>query len=176
MDFRQTDTEANSVNILIVSVLDHKSQFVETETDSAQLRAQKVALREPLESHLAEHKITAINEEWSRAEMTIAHQVASRNEPAIPWHNIDMTDDERRAAGIFDAQRNRPGHADWSDMPPSWIRDRIPSDEVREGFFVNRILEANASDGKVLVLLGNMHATQVAEKLCQMGHIIEIQP
>jgi hypothetical protein len=131
---------------------------------------------ELLKSYLASHKVAAILEEWSRTEMTIAHQLSCQNEPAIPWQNIDMTDDERRAAGIFNVQWYRPGHPDWSEMPPSWIQDRIPSDEVREDFFVSRILESNDSNGKVLVLLGNMHVTPVAEKLRAMGHNVSIQP
>ncbi len=87
-----------------------------------------------------------------------------------------MTDDERRAEGIFDAQRDRPGHADWSEMPPGWIQERIPSDKVREDFFVSRILESNDINGKVLVLLGRMHVTLVAEKLRATGHTVSIQP
>src|SRR5258708_24780230 len=111
------------MNILIVSVDQHPLQLVEAETDSDQRRALKRALRELLQALLTGHKIATIFEEQSPDKMTIACELASQNDPAIPWHSINMTDDERRAANIFDALRDRPGRADWNwnNMPPKWI-------------------------------------------------------
>ena len=88
-----------------------------------------------------------------------------------------MTNDERRAAGIFDELVDRPQRLVWDNGPmPRLILDRTRADAVREDFFVRHILEANDRDGKVLVLLGNEHVTPVAEKLRTMGHTIGIQP
>jgi hypothetical protein len=164
------------MKLLMVSVDDHAVQVAEAETDTTQLRAAKRALKERLLSLLGEEEISVILEEWPRPEMTIARDIAGDRQPAMSWHNIDMTDDERRAAGIFDEQRNRPGHADWSDMPPSWIRDRVPSDAVREDFFANRIIEASEGSGTAVVLLGIDHVLPVAEKLRAMGHTVCVVP
>jgi len=87
-----------------------------------------------------------------------------------------MTEDERRAAGIFDTLRNRPGRLVWDDGPmPISIQDRIPADTVREDFFVSQILTADSGEGEVLVLLGNEHVMPVAEKLRLVGHSIRIR-
>ena len=177
VDYREADAEAHDMNVLIVSVENHTTQMLEAQTDAPHLRARKLALKERLESHIAEGKTSAILEEWSREEMTIAHQLARRNEPAILWRNIDMTDDERRAKGIFDEQDDRPQRLVFNDGPmPEMIWDRIPSDCIREDFFVSRILETANGDGRVLVLLGNGHAAPVTDKLRAIGHTVCIQP
>ena len=175
--YREGDTEARDMNVLIVSVENHTTQMLEAQTDTPHLRARKLALKELLESQLAEGKTPVILEEWSRLGMTIAHQLACRNEPAILWRNIDMNDDERRAAGIFDEQNDRPQRPVFSEGPmPEMIWDRVPSDCIREDFFVSRILETANGDGRVLVLLGNGHVAPVAKKLRATGHTVSIQP
>lgn len=163
------------MNILIISI-DHSFQIVEEEIDSAQLRTQKRALRELLQIYLAGHKVAMIFEESSPSQVSIADRLASHNDPAILWHNINMTNDERQAAGILDALENRPVHL----VPEGGtrrilIQDRIPEDVIRENFFVNKILEGTDSDGKILVLLGNMHVIPVAEKLRAMGHSVDLR-
>jgi hypothetical protein len=164
------------MNILIVSADNHATQMVEAETDTTHLRARKLALKELLHSILAGHKIATIFEEWPRNEMTIAHQFGNNKEPAIPWRNIDMTEDDRRAAGISDQLADRPERLVFGDGPmPERILDRVPSDAVREKFFVNRIVDENHSDGTVLVLLGNEHVAPVKEKLSAIGHTVGIQ-
>lgn len=164
----------NIMNIFIVSI-DHYLQLLEAETDSETLRASKLNLRKLLQLRIAEGNLTMIFEESSPSKSTIAAQLASQNDPEIPWRNIIMTEAERRDAGIFDALRNRPGHPDWEHME-YWIEHRIPEDEVREDFFANQILEGNDSLGDVLVLLGDMHATPVADRLRAKGHTVEIRP
>jgi hypothetical protein len=162
------------MNILIVSI-DHYLQLLEAETDSETLRASKLNLRKLLQLRIAGGNLTMIFEESSPTKSTIAAQLASQSDPEIPWRNIIMTEDERRAAGIFDALRNRPGHPDWDNME-YWIERRILEDLVREDFFVNQILEASDSPGDVLVLLGDMHVMPVADRLGAKGHTVEIRP
>jgi hypothetical protein len=164
------------MNIFIISI-DHSFQIVEEEIDSAQLRTQKRALRELLQIYLAEHKVAMIFEESSPSKVSIAHRLASHNDPSIPWHNINMTDDERQAANILDELKNRPYHYEREpgNLVPSEILHRIPADFIREDFFINRILEAEDSDRDVLVLMGNMHVIPVAEKLRAMGHRVDLR-
>ncbi len=165
------------MKILIVAVENHSAQMVEVETDTAQLRALKPAFKELVQSLLAEYKIAVILEEWSRDETTIARQIASRSESPILWRNIDMTDHERRKAGVFDELADRPQRLVWGDGPmPELIQDRTHADDLREDFFVSRILEENESSGKVLVLLGKCHVAQVAEKLRAAGHTVNLRP
>jgi hypothetical protein len=103
--------------------------------------------------------------------MTIACQLAGQGTPPIPWHNIIMTEDERKEAGIFEELKNRPARLDLND-PTMEIEKRIPADDVREDFFTKEILKANDADGEVLVLLGDMHVMPVAEKLRALGHTV----
>jgi hypothetical protein len=84
-----------------------------------------------------------------------------------------MTTEERVAAGIFDALRNRPGSPDWDDMS-WWIEYRIPEDKIREAYFVQRIEEATGHNQKALVLLGDMHVQEVADALSTRGHEVQI--
>jgi hypothetical protein len=164
------------MNILIIPVENHDLQLAETETDLDWHSAVKRGLREFLQVHLIERKIAVIFEEQSPEKLTIARQLASQNDSALPWQSINMTDDERRAAGIFDELRKRPYRHVWEDGPtPTLILDRIPADAVREEFFVNQIIQVNDSDREVLVLLGNEHVTPVAEKLRAKGHSVDIQ-
>jgi hypothetical protein len=102
----------------------------------------------------------------------IASQLTNRNDPAIPWFNIVMTEDQRKAAGIFDALRNRPGRPEWlnpMDDAPIYIEDRIPADDIREDFFATEILSTSVGPGLVLVILGDMHAAAMAEKATHKG-------
>jgi hypothetical protein len=84
-----------------------------------------------------------------------------------------MTIEERVAAGIFDALRNRRGSPDWDDMS-CWIEHRIPEDKIREAYFVQRIEEATKHNQKALVLLGDMHVQEVANTLSTRGYQVEI--
>jgi hypothetical protein len=92
------------------------------------------------------------------------------------------------ALGLISENGCRDGHPSGEAGPTSsasipfaalpleiWIEHRIPADALREDFFVNQVLEANGSDGEVLVLLGDMHVMPVAEKLRSMGHTVDVR-
>src|ERR1700675_3435356 len=73
--------------------------------------------------------VGAIAEEYHQ---NIGESVAQRvaRELGLCWYNIDMTDEERRKAGIFEEQ--------------SWRRDnaftmRVPSDDVREEAWIAKL-------------------------------------
>jgi hypothetical protein len=159
------------MDILIVSI-DHYLQLTEADTDTAELRSSKSALRNILQDQITCREISIIFEEASQTAATIACQIAKQRVPEIPLTNIIMTPDQRRAAGIFDALQNRPSRPDWEAMSYS-IELRIPEDIVREGFFVEEILAAHGMNGRILVLLGDMHVNPVAESLRALGHDVE---
>lgn len=161
------------MNVLIISV-SHPLQLLEVETDSELLRASKARLRAMLEERFAAGAVAAIFEECSFTKESIAAQLAAgRNPNKVPWHNICMTVEERKAAGIYDALNNRPGHPD--DNMEYTIEERIPADEIREDYFAEHILAAEPAQGDILVLVGDMHVEPVARRLRTKGHTVEIR-
>ena len=120
------------MNVVMISI-DHYLQLLEAETDTVALRASKTRLRQILEARLATGRVVEIFEETSPRKESIAAQLARQHEPKIPWHNIHMTEAERREAGIYEALLNRPGSPD--ETMEFTIEHRIPEDEVRENHF-----------------------------------------
>jgi len=158
------------VDVHIVSI-DHKIQLLEAQSDTINRRTLKVKLRAILEEHLAEHQVAAVFEESLPTVMTIARELADQSNPKIPWDCILMDEGERRAEGIFEALDNRPSRPD-PNNPNEEIEKRIPEDDIREDFFVRKILLAENAVGEVLVLLGDMHEMPVAQKLQARGHTV----
>jgi hypothetical protein len=159
------------MNILIVGI-DHRLQLVKTSSDSPQRTAQKDQLEAILKDAISNRKVQFISEESDPKEKTIARTLANAAEPTIPWKNIKMTDQERAAAGIKEALEKRPGHPDYDTMSV-WIESRIPADLVREGFFIDQMLQAANTAESSLMLLGDLHVDAVAERLTKMGHQVE---
>lgn len=152
----------------IISI-DHYLQYVEEDTDSQALSEER--LRAILVEMLSKGTVGVILEESSPNKRSIAQELAEGK--GIPWLNIYMTTEERVAAGIYDALRNRPGSPDWEDMS-FWIKYRIPEDTVREAYFVQRIEAAAMPNQTMLILLGDMHVQEVANALSDQGHQVEI--
>ena len=163
------------MDIVIISISDHLLQFVEAQMDHVSRLARKSALRDLLRSYLAQRRISAVLEEWSRPETTIARKLARENEPRILWKNIDMDEDERREAGIAEEQTSRGQSLVWGDGPlPELVLERVPGDSVREHHFVERVLEFKDGDGTLLVLIGKEHVHFVAENLRAVGQLVDI--
>jgi hypothetical protein len=51
-----------------------------------------------------------------------------------------------------------------------WIESRIPEDEIREDFFIERTLGGAGDAQSILMLLGDMHVDAVGEKLKKLGY------
>lgn len=161
------------MNVIIISI-DHSLQLLEAETDSQTLRASKSRLRAILEEQFAGGRVAEIFEELSPRKESIAAKLAGQRDPKVPWQNINMSEAERRAAGIYEALLNRPGRPD--DKMEFTIEARIPADKVRENHFAECIFTAEKAQGNILVLLGDMHVQAVADKLRGAGHGVEILP
>jgi hypothetical protein len=161
------------MNVLIISV-SHPLQLLEVGTDSELLRASKARLRAMLEERFATGTVAAIFEECSFTKVSIAAQLAAERYPKVPWHNICMTVEERKAAGIYEALHDRPGHPD-NNMEYT-IEERIPADEIREDYFAEHILAAESAQGDILVLVGDMHVEPVARRIRAKGQTVEIRP
>lgn len=152
------------MKVIIVSI-DHTLQLAEGWADTETMRLRKLELRRLLLGIFEKNKICMIFEESARDRRTIALELAEDHDPKIPWKNIVMTPEERRAAGIFEALQARPSRPDFDDM--STIESRIPEDEVREEFFAEEIKQSKGLDGVALALLGDMHVGAVADRLSQ---------
>ena len=168
MGIRSCQSKLISMDFWIVAI-DHGLQLTRTANDSPETAELKAQLKTLLSAGISQRKVQFIAEESKQGEATIASTLASAADPQIPWTNISMTDAERDAAGITEALKHRPGHPDYDTMQ-TWIECRIPEDDIREKFFIDRTLQHAEDEQSVLMLLGDMHVDAVGEKLRQMGH------
>lgn len=112
-----------------------------------------------------EEPLGAIGEEYSLkiAESTAAARLA--RDLGITWFNFDMTIQERRAAGIFEEQVERPG------MFQGKVTHRVPSDDIREEEWVKRLTKFGR--GTTIVICGYLHFESLVEKLRAQGHTVD---
>jgi hypothetical protein len=109
--------------------------------------------------------LVAIAEEFHQAigGSTVAQKLAG--ERNLRWFNVDMTDEERRVAGIYREQWNRPG------MFQEAVTYRIPSDDVREEAWVRRLF--SEGDGTVILICGYLHFESIVQKLRAKGNVVD---
>lgn len=81
------------------------------------------------------------------------------------WFNLDMTTQEKQTAGILEEQRNRPG------MFQETVSYRVPSDDIREEAWVDKLIEA--ASGTTLVICGYLHFESLVQKLRARGHTVD---
>jgi hypothetical protein len=143
------------VNFVILGT-DHRFQETNAELEAI--------LRTLAQSRFVE-PLGAFGEEYSdrAANPSIARRLAK--ELQIEWFNIDMALHERVEAGIFEAQRNRPG------MFQSHITYRIPSDDVREEAWIKKLIQS--ASGTTIVVCGYLHFEALAQKLRAKGHVVD---
>lgn len=86
-----------------------------------------------------------------------------------------MTDDEERAAGIFDALQARPFNDDYDD-DGRLVRNyhRIPEDETREFFFVEKIKKQAETAQSILVICGHCHVEPLRERFENTGDRVQV--
>jgi hypothetical protein len=159
-----------AMKVIIISI-EHPLQLMEEQTDSISLRASRAHLRKILEEQLA--SVSNIFEECHPKRKSIAAQLASDHDPPIPWQNISMPEEKRKAKGIYEALQQRPGRPD--DTYTFTIEVRIPADEQLEEYFEVSILTADGAEGDVIVLLGDMHVQPVADRLRSKGHDVVVR-
>jgi hypothetical protein len=96
--------------------------------------------------------LTAIAEEWHETlGETVAQRLAKKH--GRGWFNMDMTDEEKKAAGIWDDQQQHPRQS-----------CRVNSDDLREAFWVEKLLCGGS--GTTLAICGYLHFESLARKLC----------
>ncbi len=109
--------------------------------------------------------LTAIAEEYHEAigATSIAQRLAKERQ--VQWYNLDMSTEEKYKAGILDEQLNRP------DKFQEAITCRIPSDDIREEAWVEKLLKF--ASGTTLVICGYLHFEPLVQKLCAKGHVVD---
>ncbi|MGC1107644.1 MAG: hypothetical protein WA876_14015 [Candidatus Acidiferrales bacterium] len=162
------------MKVLIVGVL-HNQQTKESSADSAELRLAKNGLENLLRQTIKSHQVEFIGEESKHGVETIAKRLADQHTPKIKWACIDMTDDQERTAGIFDALQARPFETDYDDHG-TLVRKylRIPEDETRECFFVQKIKKEAETAQSILVICGHCHVEPLRERFEKKGHRVEV--
>jgi hypothetical protein len=107
--------------------------------------------------------LTAIAEEFHEdiGVTSVAKELAE--ERAVPWLNVDMTNEEKQRAGILQEQRDRP-------KPQGNVVYRVPSDEVRENAWAGKLV---ARSGTVAVVCGYLHLEPLVAKLRAGGHAVD---
>ncbi len=161
------------MEILIIS-LDHLVQRVKTGRENTGLRGRKDILECLLKEEIRRRNVQFIAEEADPRFPTIAQRRAISHKPCISWKNIDMTEDERKLAGIYDALRDRPTHIEERNNETVEIEYRIPQDDIREEFFVKKTLQGAGHCRSILFLCGDMHSQAIKRKFERCGHLVEI--
>src|SRR5260370_684114 len=115
----------------------------------------------------------------SPAGETVGQRLTVEMKLPRPWRNIDMPEQARRDAGIYEEQMGRvavrqPGTIQTHFDAGGFYLDlrngshdfwpRAPSDAVREDYMFARALEAAGEATSILVLCGGLHIRALAER------------
>ena len=95
------------------------------------------------------------------------------------WLSIDMTDVQRREAGILDrvAGRRLPGYREGKFFPAT--RYYRGADGIRENFWLDKIEdkchELQVVEGTILITCGYIHGPFLREKATGRGHVVTLE-
>jgi hypothetical protein len=153
--------ESEAVNIFILGI-DHKvTKEIGNFTQGAILR-QRQEFEKLLNRLVDKRKVEFIGEEEYPERPTIARRIA-KSLTGVRCESIEMSKQERHARGIQEEQNNRPR------CPET----RVPSDEIREKFMVQRTIALARDAHSVLILCGRLHTESLANKFLKAGHHVE---
>lgn len=144
------------MNFVVIGT-DHRMQHSE--------RGLEALIRAWLDQRYIE-PLQAVAEEYSDdiGESIAQRIVRERKQHGIRWYNLDMTEDEKNAAGILKEQRARPASK-------NGVAFRLPSDDIREHAWVNKLV--NSGSGTTFVICGYLHYEALVGKLQQRGHAVD---
>jgi hypothetical protein len=171
------------MNVLVVGI-DHEIQKV----DAWRSDEMKTAYRNLLTTLVATHGVQFICEEAHPTLETVAAQLTISLKLPFPWKNIDMPEEARRAAGIYEEQMNRvpvpvPGTVNTHTAAEGFYLDlkngrhsftaRVASDAVREAYMVERAVEYAGEAKSIMVLCGNFHVEELAKRFSARGNVVQ---
>jgi hypothetical protein len=165
----------------------HDTQGVQSADDAAADKALKAGFEALLSRRIAERDVQFIGEEAKFGVRTIAQSLGPRRE------NIDMPMAEREARGIAEEQKCRAcvpmylgedastgltedGYQ--KEVGGGWvlITHRVPSDEIREQYMFDKVMQEADGAESVLVICGISHSRQLAERFRQnASNVVEIE-
>jgi hypothetical protein len=163
-----------NMNVLVLGV-DHEIQRV----DAWRSAAMKAAYKALLTSKIQENGIQFDGEEAPPGGQTVAHSLTAELALPRPWRNIDMPEQARKDACIYEAQMQRvpvhqPGAVQTHFDAAGFYLDlkngshlfcpRVPSDAVREDYMIARALEGAGEASRIMILCGNFHVKGLAER------------
>lgn len=161
------------MRVLITGVF-HNLQEKKSSADSAEVQQAKDALESQLREAIKSRKVEFIGEESKHGVETIAKQVADQRSAKIPWVNIDMTDDEARSKGILDGPSRNAKRRCLDEDTMTWKECRIPEDEIRECFFIDKIKKESRNADSILVVCGHGHVEALRTKFQELGDQVEV--
>lgn len=144
----------------------------------------KTAYRNLLAGLVGQHGVQFIGEETGPVAQTVGAQLTTQLGLPFPWRNIDMPEAARKAAGIFEEQRDRVPVPRLGTVQTHLASDgfyldlqngshsytpRVPSDAVREDFMFARALEGATGADRILILVGNLHVEELAKRFTAHG-------
>jgi hypothetical protein len=177
-----------SVQVLIIgNGAGHDAQSVPSFDDDTAGKALKTEFGALLKHRIEERGVQFIGEEAKFGIRTIAQLLGPRRE------NIDMPVEERGARGIAEDQRRRTHEPRYlgedartqliedcyqKEVGDGWVlrTHRVPSDEIREQYMFDRVMQEAKDAERVLIICGILHSRQLAERFRQKpGNVVEIE-
>lgn len=173
--------------LVIGNCVGHEVQKVRTADDRHS--EAKDALKSLLMQRISERAVQFIGEETQYGHKTIAEALKTRKDG---WINIDMPMPKREAEGIAEEQRNRgciPSYVGVEarcqltengyeqSVGDGWIQliPRLPSDEIRERYMFNQVMDNFNKADSVLVLCGVLHSQKLASKFREAGFEVDLE-
>jgi len=163
------------MKVVIIGVR-HSQQPDERDADPSELRSAKDALEKSIHNVIESYEIRLICEESRSGVYTIAQRLADRHNPRIRWVPIEMSPEDEQAAGIPNATERNKKRRYLDEETMIWREQRIPEDEVRERFFVEKISReaGNENAETILVVCGCGHAQPLKEKFQTLAEQLEV--
>lgn len=167
------------MNVLILGV-DHEIQKV----DAWRSEEMKTAYRDLLREIVGHYEVQFIGGEVGPDDETVGAQLTAALNLPFPWRNIDMPETARKAACIFQEQRDRVPEPRLGTVQTHLAADgfyfdlgngsheycpRVPSDSVREDYMFARALEGAGEACSMLILVGNLHVEELAARFVAHG-------
>jgi hypothetical protein len=176
------------VRILIIgNGVGHDVQEVHAADDDIVRRASKTEFEGLVRRRITERGVQFIGEEARFGVRTIAQSLGPR------WANIDMPLAEREARSVAEEQRKRTpipmylgenaatGLTDEGyqrDLGDGWVQidHRVPSDEVREQYMFDKVMQGVRGTESVIVICGSLHSKQLGDRFqSDPGNAVEVE-
>ena len=159
LNLREVGGEEKGVDAILIG-LDHNVQWRDPTGDFQKL----------LENELIKSPVDLVAEEAYSLPTTVAQRLACRL--GLPWIDMDMNDEERRRAGIYEDSKKDSLSPLFENGEIVGVVGRYSThiEEVRENFWISRIFAQRVST--VLAICGSLHLAPLAKKLSKVMCVV----